>query len=190
MEKQTNIEKNTEVFMNYLKENAKVFETEKIKEVHFKLQGNSKENLRETIYLGGLFEGAKARFLSAEAKQERKNLGLKISVKYFIEQNFNLSESYVNRLIKGFNLKDNLETYLETGHVGKPINIDNFVRYCNPKSEAETTNETETAPETAPETATAEDSQQTSFGGVTLTLNKATKKDIEEAIAYLNNLVK
>ena len=179
-EKQS-IDQNTEIFNNYLKENSLVFQTEKIKEFHYKLQGNSKENLKDSIYLGELFEATKVIFLSAESKQARKNLGLKISIKYFLEQNFSLSESYINRLIQGYNNREKLNEYLETGHVGKSISIDNFIKYCNP------TKETETA-ETA-ETETAENSEQTKFGGVTLTLTKASKQDIEEAIEYLKNLV-
>jgi len=180
------IEQNTEIFNNYLKENSLNFQTEKIKEFHYKLQGNSKENLKDSIYLGELFEKTKVIFLSAESKQERKNLGLKIGVKYFLEQNFSLSESYINRLIQGYDSREKLIEYLETGHVGKNISIDNFIKYCNPKAETETTETTET--ETT-ETETTENSEQNKFGGVTITLTKASKQDIEEAIEYLKNLV-
>ena len=180
------VEQNTEVFNTYLVENKLVFNTEKIKEFHYKLQGNSKDNLKDSIYLGELFEATKVIFLSAESKQARKNLGLKISIKYFLEQNFSLSESYINRLIQGYNNREKLTEYLETGHVGKSISIDNFNAFCNPKKETETA-ETETAETETAETETAEntDSEQNSFGGVTLTLNKATKQDIESAIEFL-----
>ena len=172
------VEQNTEIFNNYLKENSLNFQTEKIKEFHYKLEGNSKENLKDSIYLGGLFESAKVVFLSAESKQERKNLGLKIGVKYFLEQNFLMTESYINRLIQGYNNREKLTEYLETGHVGKSISIDNFISFCNPKKETEAT-----------ETEATSESEQTKFGGVTLTLTKASKQDIEEAIEYLKNLV-
>ena len=186
------VEQSTEVWTNYLKENSLLFQTEKIKEFHYKLQGNSKENLKDNIYLGQLFESAKVNFLSAESKQARKNLGLKIGIKYFLEQNFLLSEGYINKLIQGYNNREFLTDYLETGHIGKSISVDNFLSYCNPKKETETA-ETETAENTeTAETETAEnnESEQTKFGGVTLTLTKASKQDIEQAIAYLTNLVK
>jgi hypothetical protein len=187
---QTNIELNTEVFNTYLKENSSVFQTEKIKEFHYKLQGNSKENLKDSIYLGELFEATKVIFLSAESKQARKNLGLKISIKYFLEQNFSLSESYINRLIQGYNNREKLTEYLEAGHVGKSISIDNFITYCNPKKEVETA-EVETAEVETAEVETAEnnESEQTAFGGITLTINKASREDILKAIEYLQNKV-
>jgi len=182
------IEQNTEIFNNYLKENSLNFQTEKIKEFHYKLEGSSKENLKDSIYLGGLFESAKVVFLSAESKQERKNLGLKIGVKYFLEQNFLMTESYINRLIQGYNNRERLTEYLETGHVGKSISIDNFISFCNPKKETETT-ETETTETETTETETTENSEQTAFGGITLTINKASREDILKAIEYLQNKV-
>jgi hypothetical protein len=183
---QNTVEQNTVVFNTYLVENKVLFNTEKIKDFHYKLQGNSKDNLKDSIYLGEMFESTKVIFLSAESKQARKNLGLKISIKYFLEQNFALSESYINRLIQGYNLRENLKSYLDSGHVGKAINIDNFIKFCNPKKETEAS-ETEASETEASETSEA--SEQTKFGGVTLTLTKASKQDIEEAIKYLSNLV-
>ena len=182
------VEQTTEVFNTYLVENKVAFQTEKIKEFHYKLQGNSRDNLKDAIYLGELFEATKVIFLSAESKQARKNLGLKISIKYFLEQNFSLSESYINRLIQGYNNREKLTAYLETGHVGKSISIDNFNAYCNPKKETEAT-ETEATETEATETEATNEGEQTAFGGITLTLNKATKEDIEQAIQFLKNKI-
>jgi hypothetical protein len=185
---QNTIEQNTVVFNTYLVENKVLFNTEKIKDFHYKLQGNSKENLKDSIYLGEMFENTKVIFLSAESKQARKNLGLKISIKYFLEQNFALSESYINRLIQGYNLRENLKSYLDSGHVGKSINIDNFIKFCNPKVETEAS-ETEASETEASETEASETSEQTAFGGITLTINKASREDILKAIEYLQNKV-
>jgi len=194
------IEKNMEVFNTYLKENAIQFETEKIKEFHYKLEGNSKDNLRDSIYLGQLFEKVKAIFLSPESKQERKNLGLKIGVKYFLEQNFLLSEGYINKLIQGFNNKEKLDDYLKNGHIGKSISVENFLTYCNPKKEKETeTTEAETteAETTKTDFDTLIDdienasnyTEEAAFGGITLTISKASREDILKAIEYLQNKV-
>ena len=191
MKQATNtIEQNTEIFNTYLKENSLGFQTEKIKNLHNELQGNSKQNLTSMIYLGQLFESSKAVFLSAESKQARKNLGLKITIKYFLEQNFSLSEGYINKLIKGYENREMLKEYLETGHVGKCISIDNFNKYCNPTKETSEGEVTEGEVTEGEVTEVSEgEGEQTAFGGITLTINKASKQDIEEAIKYLTNLV-
>ena len=169
--KPSDILKNKEVEINYLKEKTEIFYTEAIKETYLKLTGNSKENLRMSVFLGAKLKTAKDNFLLPENKQDRKNLGLKMSVKHFIEQNFSLSETYVNRLIKASESSDKLEQYLETGHIGKIISVDNFISWLKPKKDE--TAETETAPETeTAETETApeiNESEQSSFGGITLT---------------------
>jgi len=187
------VEQSTEVFITYLKENSLNFQTEKIKNLHYELQGNSKENLKSMVYLGQLFESSKAVFLSAESKQARKNLGLKISIKYFLEQNFSLSEGYINKLIKGYENRELLDTYLEAGHIGKCISIDNFNKYCNPTketSEGEVTEGEVTEGEvTEGEVTEVSEGEQTAFGGVTLTINKASREDILKAIEYLQNKV-
>ena len=196
---QTSIEKNSEIYQNYLQENKQVFETDKIVNLYNKLQSNSKDNLRECIYLGGIFEGVKARFLSAESKQARKNLGLKVGIKEFIETNYSnavtpISESYFNRHIKAFNNSKlmffnectMLEAYLKEGHIGKAINIDNFNSFCNPKKEKVA--EVEAVEVEAVEVEAVE-VEAVDFGGVKLSLSKATKDDIEKAIEYLMNKI-
>jgi hypothetical protein len=184
------VEQTTEIFNTYLKENALNFQTEKIKDFHNKLKGNSKDNLRDAIYLGQLFESSKAVFLSAESKQQRKNLGLKTTVVYFLEQNFGLSEKYINKLIQGYNKREFLKEYLETGHLGSCISIDNFIKYCKPTKETSEGEVTEGEVTEGEVTEVSEgEGEQTAFGGITLTINKASREDILKAIEYLQNKV-
>jgi hypothetical protein len=199
------IEKNKVIELNYFKENLEIFRVEKISEIWLKINSTSKENLRDNIYLGELLKQAKENFQSPENKQIRKNLNLKISMEYFYSQNFSFKESYCNRLIKGAENflqygQKKLDDYLNFGHIeqGKCISIDNFNLYCKPNNkkvkaveavevEVEAVEVEVEAVEV--EVEAVESVEAVDFGGVKLSLSKATKDDIEKAIEYLMNKI-
>ena len=182
MKNSTNtIENANVVFANYIKENEKL-NVSKIKEETGQSLEIQRQNLRHFLKLGKLISEGLNEFNSPEAKQMRKNLGLKISVEYFIENAYQYTKKQAYNLKNCYELPNDIkEAYLNSGILESELSMRGLLKFANPKDETETA-ETETAETT--------ESEQPKFGGVTLTLTKASKKDIEEAIAYLTNLVK
>jgi len=189
--KNEQIEKNKVVELNYIKEHSTLYNVEKIKEKYSEVEKLNGTNLKICLELGKMLLEAKEKFYSAEAKQWRKTISLKMSINHFYDQFYSISESYANRLIKGVeHIKaygnQKLTDYLTFGYIeqGRSINIDNFNAYCTPKKE--TAKKVEAVEVEAVEVEAVE---AVDFGGVKLSLSKATKKDIEEAIEYLMNKI-
>jgi hypothetical protein len=173
---QKNIETANVVFTNYIKENEKL-NVDKINKETLQSSVIQRQNLRHFLTLGKLISEGLSEFNSPEAKQVRKNLGLKISVEYFIENAYQYTKKQAYNLKNCYELDDKIkEAYLNSGILESELSMRGLLKFANPKDE---TSEAETS----------EASEQTKFGGVTLTLTKASKKDIEEAIAYLTKLV-
>jgi hypothetical protein len=179
------IEKNRVVLINYINEHSTIYNVEKIKEKYSEIEKVNGANLKICLELGKMLLEAKEKFYSSEAKQWRKTISLKMSIAYFYEQFYSISESYANRLIKGVeHIKTygdgKLTDYLTFGYIeqGRSINIDNFNAYCTPKKEK--TPKTETAEVVETETA-----EVIEVGTITITLNKATFEDIQKAIELL-----
>jgi hypothetical protein len=196
------VEKNKVIELNYIKEHSTLFNVEKIKEKYSEVEKLNGANLKICLELGKMLLEAKEKFYLAEAKQWRKTISLKMSIEHFYLQFYSISESYANRLIKGVeHIKtygdQKLTDYLTFGYIeqGRSINIDNFNAYCTPKKEttkkieAVEAVEVEAVEVEAVEVEAAEAVEAVDFGGVKLSLSKATKKDIEEAIEYLMNKI-
>jgi hypothetical protein len=190
MNKVTNIETANVVFNNYIKENEKL-NVAKINAETLQSSVIQRQNLRHFLTLGKLISEGLNEFNSAEAKQQRKNLGLKISVEYFIENAYQYTKKQAYNLKNCYELPNDIkEAYLNSGILESELSMRGLLKFANPKdetSEAET--ETETSEAETSEADTSEASEQNKFGGVTITLTKASKQDIEEAIKYLTNLV-
>lgn len=189
---QNTIEKNLEVFNTYLKEKNELFNIAKIetaKQESLKLQ---RSNLDHSLKIGQLISVGLNEFNSPEAKQERKNLGLKISVEYFIKMAYGYAKRQAYYLKDAYELPaDVKKDYRNSSILEADLSIKGLLRFANPKadvSEAETSEAEVSEAETSE--AEVSENQQNKFGGVTITLTKASKSDIEQAIAYLTNLVK
>ena len=177
---QKNIETANLIFANYIKENEK-FNVAKIYTETLQSSVIQRQNLRHFLTLGRLISEGLNEFNSPESKQVRKNLGLKISVEYFIENAYQYTKKQAYNLKNCYELPNDIkEDYLNSGILESELSMRGLLKFANPKDE---TNEAET------NEAETNESEQTKFGGVTLTLTKASKQDIEEAIEYLKNLV-
>jgi hypothetical protein len=187
-----NAQKSTQVasmvFDTYLKENERL-NVDKIRKETLQSSVIQRINLRRYLIIGKLISEGLNEFNSPENKQLRKNLGLKISVEYFIENAYQYTKKQAYNLKNCYELPtETKDAYLKSGILESELSMRGLLKFANPKDE--TTDETsETTDETSETTEETSESEQTKFGGVTLTLTKASKQDIEEAIAYLSNLV-
>jgi hypothetical protein len=190
MTKVTNIETANLVFATYIKENEKL-NVAKIYTETLQSSVIQRQNLRHFLTLGKLISEGLNEFNSPEAKQVRKNLGLKISVEYFIENAYQYTKKQAYNLKNCYELPNDIkDAYLNSGILESELSMRGLLKFANPKAEtSEAETEAETSEADTSEADTSEASEQTKFGGVTLTLTKASKKDIEEAIAYLTKLV-
>ena len=187
---QKNIETANLVFANYIKENEKL-NVDKINKETLQSSVIQRQNLRHFLTLGKLISEGLNEFNSPEAKQVRKNLGLKISVEYFIENAYQYTKKQAYNLKNCYELDDNIKkAYLESGILESELSMRGLLKFANPKDETSEVTEGEvTEGEVTEGEVTEGESEQNKFGGVTITLTKASKKDIEEAIAYLTKLV-
>jgi len=182
---QKNIETANVVFANYIKENEKL-NVEKINKETLQSSILQRQNLRHFLTLGKLISEGLNEFNSPEAKQQRKNLGLKISVEYFIENAYQYTKKQAYNLKNCYELPNDIkEAYLNSGILESELSMRGLLKFANPKEESEA----EVSEAEVSEAEVSEASEQNKFGGVTITLTKASKKDIEEAIAYLTKLV-
>lgn len=178
------------VLDNYIKDNSESFRVDKIKTTNYELLTSQRGNLRTSLTLGRLISEGLGEFNSPEAKQFRKEMKLKISVEYFIEQAYGFTKSWAYKLVKAYELGEDIHTaYLNSGNTDKELSIAGLIAFANPKSEEEASGEANE--EEANEEASEEANEETAkFGGVTLTISKAAKDDILKAIEYLQKLAK
>lgn len=179
------------VFDNYIKDNKENYRIEKIREANYELLQSQRNSIYDCLNLGRLFFEALENFNSPVNKQLRKELGLKISVDYFISQAYGFSKAWVYRLIQAYKLGEDIkQEYLNSGNVDKELSIAGLLKFAN-KEEESTEEESEESTEESTEEESEEASEQiTKFGGITISIDKAAKDDILKAIEYLQNLAK
>ena len=179
------------LLINYLKDNNEKLRIQKIKDANYELLTSQRNNLHKSLNLGRLISESLSEFNSPEAKQERKNLGLKISVEYFLEQAYSFKKSWAYKLIKAYELGNDMhKEYLNSGNVDKELSIAGLLKFANPTEEA---TEEATGEATGEDTgeATEESNNKTiKIGAIIINLCNATKEDMLKAAEYLQNLAK
>jgi hypothetical protein len=191
MNKIETIEQANVVLINYLKDNNEKLRIQKIKDANYELKESQESNIYKSLNLGRLISESLSEFNSPEAKQERKNLGLKIGVEYFLEQAYSFKKSWAYKLIKAYELGGDVhKEYLNSGNVDKELSIAGLLKFANPTEES-TEESTEGNSEGNSEESTEESNNKTiKIGAITINLGNASKEDILKAAEYLQNLAK
>lgn len=184
--KEQKTEEAKNLFETYLKENNELFRIDKVRDANIELYSLQRGNLRASLNLGRLISEGLQNFDSDENKQLRKAARLNITTEHFIKTAYGFNKQWAYKLVKAYKLDDKIkEEYFKLGNLDGEVSVAGLLKFANPdkKDEAETS-EAETV-ETVNEAAPTEVETIEKFGGIELHLNKATKEDIERAIAYL-----
>jgi hypothetical protein len=179
------------VLINYLKDNSEKLRIQKIKDANYELKESQESNLYKSLNLGRLISEGLNEFNSPEAKQERKELGLKIGVEYFLEQAYSFKKSWAYKLIKAYELGNDMhKEYLNSGNVDKELSVAGLLKFANPTEES-TDEATDKSTDESTDEPTEESTTKTiKIGAITINIGDASTDDILKAIEYLQNLAK